>query len=1480
MANKNKKKIIIIIILIVIFICLIVSSKIYVSADEFANKVTIDKAEITSIETGTAPFDKTEEIGNDTSSSDRIVRSFDTIKYNVDFSIKPKENIDVEDLEDRIVEIRATLSDDDIKYASFKTIYSNDDDITISDDKKTVIYKIKDVNTYGDFNKVLELDVKNAPNGYEIKPTFSIKESTDENAPINIGLNKDIINYMPTIVSSKANFDLTVISSNETQIGKVNNVTGRFVTFGIGLKTIGDNKEKGIKGMQIPTGDISFDIEVSQTGNGKVYIGDNYIRPYTSEKINDIESVKMNMPYDIGTNVIFNKKSDNVYTITVKNYNSDFNLVNSDGTIAESNQAIFSTIAVTVFSGRSMEDEKNDIMITLKANPNDTLNAQYLDNTKVKELTLENNTATIKNEYSVVKDYKLSGNFISKNTGVSLSNYIGKDRNYGVVTRGDEIAYKSGFSFENNVLEKTGIINIIKIDPNAFELIKYDKNDYNLTINCPSGKCGITTDDFNVKYVTGEFSKDNFEVVNYDEKSMTESYLDEDVNTIKQQCLNVKNNYENLNSDQLMNLYGGPCLKVKSNTEKVYTGIKDIPNGEKISKIIIETKDNKKLSSTESINFVIGLRIRNINDISKTYQVVALSKSKDEDKTLYFGPLVTNNDASVASYNNYHKTVYKNSVAITDDKSYGDSLKIVNYTASNKINITNKNEDGTKKVSYNTIDNETLNYKIDISTNDNSTIVGSDDVWYIKSLKVTVTLSKYLNFVQNSNYLKPTIINNSDGTTTLVYDLPYTKTNRILDPILFDVKFKQDIKGSDNKVVVNSVIETINANNERYISSSSDSSSTETIYVTAIDGVTITTSVLNSDKKIEKNSEFGYKLDIYNNTSKNVDDLQIVDVIPYNNDSIGSVFDGKYKVKLELPSALSLVKAYCYTGEPSEVAKDIFGVNNKWEECNIKNDYVDATAIKLENININSGEMLDSIIVKIKPKDNEYGNIYNNKFFAKSKSLVQTSSNVSSVNIVNRTISGQVFLDLNQNGVKDDNSYVKGIVTTLCKLDSYNNCKAVSTTETDANGKYVFDKLAVGRYKVNFIYDAELYDVTDRYFTTDESLDSDAYKLSETGKAEISGKLVSIKVTKDIEKLENLDMGLVSRKNFEVEIKKGINNIELSNNGLVNSYKYNFEKTVALNVKKPSNLTGKVVYGFTVENNTSSAGYVKLIEEMIPDGMSFNPNYEENKDWFSVEGNVYYDGLKDTLLKPSETKTFQIALDINPRNEAGTFLNQVSVAELETYEEEISDREDDEYKVNNFELGSKITYGGVDFNVINDDGENVTLLSSAIAKLSHLRSGNNSYKWSTSIINTYLNNSWLNNTSIDSSILVSKSICDDASGLEKASFGGTLKEENTCQSGIYNNYKVRLLTTNEFETLISKLDDISFLTSTANNDYWLMNSSYIPLDKDEFGEVINSTSKNAMYVKSGTTSVLSGDASIRLAVRPVITVPKANILVE
>ena len=35
-----------------------------------------------------------------------------------------------------------------------------------------------------------------------------------------------------------------------------------------------------------------------------------------------------------------------------------------------------------------------------------------------------------------------------------------------------------------------------------------------------------------------------------------------------------------------------------------------------------------------------------------------------------------------------------------------------------------------------------------------------------------------------------------------------------------------------------------------------------------------------------------------------------------------------------------------------------------------------------------------------------------------------------------------------------------------------------------------------------------------------------------------------------------------------------------------------------------------------------------------------------------------------------------------------------------------------------------------------------------------------------------------------------------------------------------------------------------------------------------------------MYVKGGTTSVLSGDASVRLAIRPVITVPKANILVE
>ena len=56
--------------------------------------------------------------------------------------------------------------------------------------------------------------------------------------------------------------------------------------------------------------------------------------------------------------------------------------------------------------------------------------------------------------------------------------------------------------------------------------------------------------------------------------------------------------------------------------------------------------------------------------------------------------------------------------------------------------------------------------------------------------------------------------------------------------------------------------------------------------------------------KVEKNSEFGYVLNMYNNTTSDINNYAILDKLPSNGDKNGSKFNGTYKVKLEMPSSL------------------------------------------------------------------------------------------------------------------------------------------------------------------------------------------------------------------------------------------------------------------------------------------------------------------------------------------------------------------------------------------------------------------------------------------------------------------------------------------------------------------------------------------------------------------------------------------------
>lgn len=1516
MVKENKKKSIFII--FVVAALLIVSFYIYnlvAKADADANKVAIKDASIIKIDTGEEDFDndgldysdsssytKSEgyTAGSDSNSKNRIVRSFDTLTYHFNYSITGKDS--QADYEERKVTITVLLSEENSKYITF--------DKNSSPGEATHTFEFDGIDTYGSFENEVKLYVLGAPNGMKINPKFLIQESTNTDSDYSISLGclnfeedkynysydsenqnkystsptvQGFTNYMPTITSSKtAQMRLNVVSSQEGQKATYNDLVGRYLTYVIGLEILGDNN-KGIKGYTMPNGDdINFNINVTQDAQSTAILENNWLREYTTNSLTNIEPVIVSLPYSSEINNPGNitlQKNDNTYSAVVNGYNMSFEsakLSANKEELSKSNHYI-GTYALTIFSPRNQSDGKNDINATVQVS-----DASVKD-TAGNNINIIGTSKTIVNKYYEVNDYSLTGKFYD-----ASDSKLSKTNGDASASKGSELTFKTTFNYKKT-LSNQGLKEVIKVDPKAFKVIANGNKDISIKIDAKEGS-NISEDDFEVSFISGGFENTNYNV------SIPAKVSSEDLGSIQSSCEIVQSELSTYSNDQVMNLYGGPCLSSNENFEKKFSKISDAQDEGKeipITKIIVQTKKGINLPDTVKITVEVKLKVRNVSDITKTYQVTAMASSSDYDDTItYYSPRVSNDENSITNPNNYRKTVYEGSSIkeVDGDSSWGDTLKIVNFTSREVVTVTNKNTDGSTKINYNVSDGETINYNIKTIIEDANQNVGADDVWYINNLKVYVTIPKGLVYIPDKKLGKPIVTNQADGSTLLIYTLPYTKPNMKIPEINFKASLSPDIKGTGVELKVTSTIEAMNINNERDTSFFERLSGGFTIYATGIQNVILSQKIGDQGSVIEKNSEFSYLLSAYNNTNTSINDYEIMNILPSSGDKNGSLFKGSYKVKITLPNSLGNAKVTCSQKSYSKLFNEVNNSLNEFESCKILDDYVDATAIKISNINIDANSYMENIKVSIKPEKNEYSDKYINSFIGASKTFSQTSSNNIEVKVISRKISGRVFIDLNENGIEDDEeTYLENIPVSIYKLDSSNNVTKVEETVTNKNGEYIFKDLDTGRYKIRANYDGSKYDLTLRYATEDTTHDSDGYKIDENI-IEISNKRTpnesdGIRVTRDIESVENMNIGLISRKTFGFDIQKYITKIELVSNGIPSTTNYNNLNKVSLSVR--NTYSARVYYGIKITNNSTQAGYVKKIEESIPGKMRFNAQDEYNSQWISSNGTLQSIALENELIQPGEEKYLKIVLDIPTTDVADTFINEVTIIDIQSYEPE-PESEDSNAKDNSYKFAEAVTYAGINWHVINtqnsESGEQIlTLLADSGTipeKMSHI-SNSGTYKWSESLINSYINGRvFEESNTLDIPVLYDNEICDDASGLKVASHGGTLKEEGTCQSGIYTNSKVRLLTEKEFNQIMANNDeDKSWLGITS--EFWLMNSSYANQEYDPYGQIIESTNvKNYAKYVSNLASVQDADAKTKKEVRPVITISSRNIISE
>ena len=1497
--KENKRKYLLYGTIVVMFILSLVLYKVSISANSDDNKIAIRSAKIKAILTGTGDDWTADSIveddegnissytaGNDSADSNRLVRSNDSITYKLDYTIGGKN--DDNQYYSRTVNVTVDLSDEEARYIAFEPNQSAGE--------TSHTYSFDNVSsTSGENEASFTLYVLNGENGKEIAPKITIKESTDSDTGVVLGKNggnleygyengsytntnrSTVANYLPTVVSSintNAYNYRVVNTQNDTvyagQKALYENQSGRYFT---GVLEVSVPKEKG---KNFESDSLSLPVSVTQTGNGTPVIKDNWVRLYNTEVIDTIESVAFDTAYSTGDGSTRQNEtrfpgtvaySGNNLTVTgLKQVFAGPSVTASGRTITGSNN-IIGTYAISVFSPRTVDDGKNDVTVTLTVG----------DASKAVQFT---------NSYYQSSDYDLTSGFYNENGTERLTTHINDE---GAVvqlnsstSKGSTITYRTDFNYQKT-LSNSGLKEVIKVDPIAFRVMpKSDNEDIDIEVNCGQNECsGINKDSFDIKYVTK-----NFEPGNYNVPAVDQRISPENIDVATNGCANV--DLASLNTDQVMNLYGGPC--VAENEEESYTSIKaakdENGNEKPITKVVIQTKEGVALPDNAKVTVKVYLRVRNVPDITRSYQAGVVASTSDTDSELYYySPSI---DQAV-NPNNYVRSTFQGYMVINSAEPYADSIRIVNFTARQDLTVTNKLSDGQIKTSYAVDENDTIKYKVSTNIQDMNENVGADDVWYFKALKVYVNVPSTLEYIPDNSLLKPEVFD-YDGGKTLVYTLPWTKPNMKIQDIYFKTKLIDKLEGTRVPIVVTSRIEPININGEADMSELEAKTASFTIYGTG--SKTVLLSQTNDNPTIvDKDSTFTYSLHAYNNSDSEVEDYVITDILPYNKDNRGSVVDGSYEVKVVIPSTQPTAKLYCSKKDPKTYSGESNNNDEGFSECD-PGEFVSATAIRVSGIKLGNSDdaskTMDPIKVTLKTKNNKFDNRYVNNFVGGNKHLTDKKSNKIEYQVISRTISGRVFSDSDQDGVRADNEpLISGLNVTLYKVEQGKLVDTGKTVTTNKKGEYEFKNLDAGFYKVRIEYNSGSYDLALRYGSENRATDSDAYKIKE-GLAEISGKnapgtIDGIDLSKfDNPKAEDMDMGLIPRVSFGFEMKKFITQVDLNYNNTINTTKYNNESIVSLNVRNTLNATAKVYYGISIRNNSTKAGYVKLVREDIPQGLYFDDADPYNKDWFRVGDALQSNVLADKLLQPGDTAYLQIALNMPNRDTGNTFVNTASVIDVEPYiPEELA--KEAEFQSDSYVIGDAVSYAGVNWHVVNvvdtEEGQDVTLLADSgtiTNAMSHTSS--NLYKWGDSTIREYINNGWLSTNSLNAPILRDATVCNDASSLEGTSYGGTLVSDGTCTTNDYVTTKIRLLTVNEYNNVRNTVSDPSWLYT---KDFWLMNAVNSEIAHGYYGEQLNpDVNYKGVYISANGTSAAVADGSTKLnkEVRPVITVSNKNII--
>lgn len=1310
----TKQKIIVTLILIVAII--FVPVYFYVLADDSdENKIEIKSSSIESIIDGTDSYDSETGDGNDTSGNNGIVRTFDTATYTINYRLGAKEGETIDTSADNRSVVIDVLLPSSVK-ARVSTSSSSDSayldsDETVSPDNcassegKKVFngeyryaeFIIHDQGIDNDISLNITISDIYSSNNTEFQPIIIIKELTDSSkrsisdlSCSELSGSFDSVRSSMYIISdcnntiSGANIcNLTITGKERYSVrlftgGMDASIDNYLNKYPIGVLLVLDNQgEKGIKGSLVPSeADINFSI-VDAGGAGVDLSPTGYKSYVAYENQNPKE-------YTIYTDSLVEMRQLNNGSVTSgSSYNMHITGINSNNILSNQLSDFY------YFSS-------NAFVITYERAPYD-----YQD--KAFTITSDKGgSVTVTNNY----EFNLA-NYTSK---VELFNTLESDKEtYGAANfnYNQDFYIRETFGYTGTGDGLNNLNDYIKVDNDAINIIPNDNNvDYEFNVNTPNK---LAQDGVNFAY--GEWNSSFF-----------------DINPIE----GCPSSIDDLSKEEIMNLYGGPCIIEKSTiiwTNNLVDTTID-PEVRQRGPIIVRVSVEGDPSRSDLIlpgldaNITLKAKVKDNYALNgHTYQIVSDATAYGKGTIRYLG---NGNDGEslIKRSDNFIKTEFSDGNLvinrnICDSESCpisGNTILVSGVKVSKPSVKFYRNNKETSNFYYYPIETRISSNatKNDLDASFERADIYVDMPSYMEYINydnsetakapaevtpITINDISYnrYHYVYNSNEISTGEINNLKVFTNISMDTP----NGITPTIFITSDYTVSKEVGSEKVTMSSIMPT-------------SFRSIADISITIYNGSDITTQGITAPSNIEKNGSYTYKMRAYNNSRNNGNALSYPDaslyyVVPYKGDSsysdLSSDFEATgFKIKLNeaLPEGYT---AYYTTALPSKIINEEITSSSDIEWTvwnNPTTEKSNITGIKItKNDNFEPDNYYianEGITITVTPLNSEEGDIYYNVFYIISnkpsnyectendeacsitdnKKLYYSSSRTMT-SIYNRKISGFVFEDYDESGIySEDESRLENIPVSLYKIngdisnvDPKNPTTFVSEddtliaeTVTSSNGEYSFRGVSQGNYYVKFKYN------DDHYIPTENSVinpnipgsASNNSKASILPNTDIAISNIVTFAGSSIE-YDDINLGLKIKKEFSVDIKKFITNVQVISDGKVENFDYNNATRVTLNVRNPKNAKIRVKYSFYVENTKYYPGYIGMIVDAMPDGMTFNPNIKENQDWASYDNNLYYNGLSGKILLPNQKETFNLVLEAE-LTKGGNYVNSVSVKDL------------------------------------------------------------------------------------------------------------------------------------------------------------------------------------------------------------------------